>query len=277
MSTDDLYGLVNSGEWTIDKFIELTKDLYVDNNGDGKKDADDTYGFGYNIVNPADVWLTAFDQPLTVVKDDGTLDITFMSEKTESALQKLRDYQGNSLGFFEYKTQYDEEIYFANGTLTFSPMRFYSAFAALRDMKDTYSILPYPKWDEAQENYYTNADDKFQVFSVPKTASDTAFVGMIFEALAAESYRSVYPAYYDVALKGKYSSDPSTAEMIDIIMAGRKFEVSFQFGEQHFARLPYIFRDLLISSKQKLASKWASVEKSINKKIEEFYSQFEND
>ena len=276
MDADYLYNLVRNGEWTIDKFIELTKDLYVDANGDGKKDANDTYGFGYQITNPADVWLTAFDQPLTVVNDDGTLSVTFMTEKTEAALTKIRDYQGTAQGFYKYETQYDEEIYFANGTLAFSPLRFYAAFKALREMKDTYSILPFPKWDIAQENYYTNADDKFQVFSVPQTASDTEFVGMIFEALAAESYRSVYPTYYDVALKGKYSSDPSTAEMIDLIMSGRKFEVSFQFGEQHFARLPYLFRDLLLSPNQKLASKWATVEKQINKKMESFYTQFED-
>ncbi len=65
--------------------------------------------------------------------------------------------------------------------------------------------------------------------------------------------------------------------MIDIIMAGRKFEVSFQFGEKHFARLPYLFRDMLLSPTLKLASKWASVEKNINKKLEEFYSQFEDE
>ena len=277
MPADDLYDLVRSGKWTIDKFIELTKDLYVDNNGDGKKDAEDTYGFGYEITNPGDVWLTAFGQPLTVVKEDGTLEVTFMSDKTETALQMMRDYQDNSLGFYKYSKQYDEEIYFANGTLAIAPLRFDSAFKALRDMTDTYSILPFPKWDEAQENYYTNADDKFQVFSIPKTVSDSSYVGMIFEAMSAESYRSVYPIYYDVALKGKYSSDPSTAEMIDLIMAGRKFELSFQFGEQHFSRLPYIFRDLLKSKNQKLASKWATVEKNINKKLDQFYSQFANE
>lgn len=274
MDANYLYDLVRSGEWTIDKFIELTKDVWVDSNGDSKKDQDDTFGFGYNIANPADVWLTAFDQPLTSVNKDGELEITFMTEKTESALEKLRDYQENSNGFFKYATQYDEELYFTNGTLLFSPMRFYAAFAALREMTDTYSILPYPKWDVAQEQYFTNADDKFQVFSVPMTASDPEFVGMIFEALSAESYRNVYPAYYDVALKGKYSSDENTADMIDLIMSGRKFDVSFQFGEQHFARLPYLFRDLLISPKQKLASKYASVEKQMAKKLDSFYEQF---
>lgn len=274
MTPDYLYGLVQSGDWTIDKFIELTKDLYVDSDGNGKKDETDTFGFGYMICNTGDVWLTAFDQPLTIVKEDGTLELTFMSEKTDAALNKMRDYQENSLGFCEYEQLYSEETYFANGTVAFAPLRFSAAFTALRDMKDTYSILPYPKWDSAQELYLTNADDKFQVFSIPKTASDTEFIGTIFEAMSAESYKSVYPAYYDVALKGKYSSDPMTANMIDLIMSGRKFEFSFQFGKDHFLRMPYLFRDLLLTPTLKLASKWATVQKHFNKKKDDLYSLF---
>ena len=274
MAPEVLYGLVDSGEWTIDKFIELTRELYVDTDGNGKKDETDTYGFAYNICNTGDVWMTAFDQPLTVIGDDGSLKVAFMSEKTDAALTKMRDYQYNALGFCEYEELYSEENYFANGTVVFAPLRFSAAFGALRDMKDTYSILPYPKWDAAQEHYYTNADDKFQVFSVPKTAGDTEFIGMIYEALSAESYRSVYPAYYDVALKGKYTSDPVTADMIDLIMEGRKFEFSFQFGKEHFNRMPYLFRDLLLTPKLNLTSRWATVEKGINKRLEEFYELF---
>ena len=276
MDPEFLYNLVREGEWTIDKFIELTRDLYVDSNGDGKKDMGDTYGFGYQITNPGDVWLTAFDQPLTEVQKDGSLEIAFMSEKTDAALTKIRDYQQNSTGFFKYGTQYDEERYFAGGTLVFAPLRFNAAFKALRDMTDVYSILPYPKWDTAQKQHYTNADDKFQVFSVPQTVSDPTFVGMIYEALCAESYRNVYPAYYDVALKSKYSSDPSTAEMIDILMAGRKFAAAFQFGQKQFAGLPYIFREMLLNPSVELASKWATVEKEISANMEDFYAQFED-
>ena len=143
-------------------------------------------------------------------------------------------------------------------------------------MEDNYSILPYPKWDTAQEIYFTNADDKFQVFSIPTTAPDPEYIGTIFEAMSAESYRSVYPTYYDVALKGKYSSDPTTAEMIDLIMSGRKFEFSFQFGKDHFLRMPYLFRDLLLTPSLKIASKWATVEKHVNKTRDKFYALFED-
>ena len=276
MEPDYLYDLVRSGDWTIDKFIGLTKDLYVDTNGNGSKDETDTFGFGYMICNTGDVWLTAFNQPLTVVKDDGSLEITFMSEKTESALTKMRDYQENSLGFCEYEQLYSEETYFAGGTVAFAPLRFSAAFTALRDMEDNYSILPYPKWDTAQEIYFTNADDKFQVFSIPTTAPDPEYIGTIFEAMSAESYRSVYPTYYDVALKGKYSSDPTPAEMFDLIMSGRKFEFSFQFGKDHFLRMPYLFRDLLLTPSLKIASKWATVEKHVNKTRDKFYALFED-
>jgi hypothetical protein len=92
--------------------------------------------------------------------------------------------------------------------------------------------------------------------------------------MSAESYKSVYPAYYDVALKGKYSSDPMTANMIDLIMSGRKFEFSFQFGKDHFLRMPYLFRDLLLTPTLKLASKWATVQKHFNKKKDDLYSLF---
>ncbi|MBQ4607183.1 MAG: hypothetical protein IJB15_10780, partial [Clostridia bacterium] len=162
-----------------------------------------------------------------------------------------------------------EEEYFLNGQLAMAPLRFAAAYSDLREMDDAYSMLPWPKWDEAQKAYYTNADDKFTAFGVPLTAfGNVEFVGTIFEALCAESYKKVYPAYYDIALKGKYSTDAGTAEMVDLIMAGRNFDFSFQFGESHFQRLPYLIRDLIVAQSTNLASKWDSIEGKMNTAIE---------
>jgi hypothetical protein len=274
MTTDSLYGEVFDGTWTIDRFIALTKDVYKDINGDGKKDADDLYGFGYQITNPADVWLTAFDQPLTSVNENGDIEVTFMSDKTVSALEKIAGFQNNSTGVFIYKTQYDEEKYFKNGTLIFTPLRFYVAYSTLRAMEDSYSVLPYPKWDEEQKAYYTNADDKFTAYGVPLTITDTNFVGIIYEALCAQSYKDVYPVYYDVALKGKYTSDSTMAAIIDLIMSGKNFDFSFQFGEVNFQRLPYLFRDLLNAKNNDIASKYASIEKALNEGITKLYEVY---
>ena len=42
----DLYEVVNNGQWTIDKIVELTKDIYRDLNNNGKVDTtEDLFGY----------------------------------------------------------------------------------------------------------------------------------------------------------------------------------------------------------------------------------------
>lgn len=263
-----LYSMVNEGTWTIDKMIEITSEMYSDANGNGEKDTEDTFGFGYFIMNPADVWLAAFDQPICSVTDDNTIELSFMTDKTVSILEKLLDYHYNCDGFIKLPGQYDEEKYFLNNKLVMAPLRFYAAYNVLRDMEADYSILPYPKWNEEQESYYTNADDKFTAFFIPISAVDQLdFIGTIYEALCAESYKKVYPEYYDTALKGKYSAEPETTEMVDLIMSGRNFDFSFQFGESYFDYLPYKLRNCLKDNTPDLASAYKKIEKPINKAI----------
>ncbi len=269
-SADDLYDLVRNGEWTIDKMAEIVSGIYTDVNGDGKKDEGDIYGYGYQITNPADVWLTAFDQPIFTMKDDNTYSINFMSEKTTAILEKLLDFHYNNQGVYLPSTQYDEQKYFLSEQFAMAPLRFHCAYTQLREMDTPYSMLPYPKWDTEQTSYYTNADDKFSVFLIPLTAANNLdFIGTIFEALSAISYKKVYPEYYDVALKGKYSTDSSTAEMVDLIMAGRNFDFTFQFGESYFQRLPYLLRDLLSAKNSNLASKYETAAKKLFTQIDE--------
>ena len=259
-----LYDKVYDGTWVIDDFTEIVSGIYEDIDGDGKVNDTDLFGYGDNPVNPADVWLTSFDQPLTGRDADGNITIELMSEKTVQALEKIVEFHYNNPGCRKYNNQWDEQKYFPQGLAAFAPLAFINCFDKCRDMEDSYGILPNPKWDEAQERYLTNAYDQFSVFGVPMSVptSDLEFVGMIYEALNAESYKTVYPAYYDVALKGKYSEDEDTANMVDIIMDGRLFDFSFQFGESYFNRIPYWFRDRLAAKKADIATYY---EKNIGK------------
>ncbi len=267
-TADDMYTLVKDGKWTLDKAIEITTPMYEDTDGNGKRDDGDTYGFAYSIWNAADVWMAAFDATICTVGDKG-IEMSFMNEKTIAIVEKLCDWHYNSGCFHEYPNIYEEETRMRDGTLVMAPIRFKAAFDALRTMEDPYAIIPYPKWDENQAEYLTNADDKFTVFTIPLTAvNNLEFIGIVYEALAAESYKTVYPVYYDTALKGKYSSDPTTAEMVDLVMAGRNFDFSFQFGADCFQRVPYFVRECLQKNDVNITSKYAKIESALADSIQ---------
>ena len=97
----------------------------------------------------------------------------------------------------------------------------------------------------------------------------------MMEAIAAETYKTVYPVFYDSALKGRYSKEPETAKMIDLIMKNRNFEFAEQFGESYFLRLPYLFADLLEDGTDNIASAWDMKKRMIERRVNDtFYALF---
>ena len=270
ITPQNLYDMVFEGSWTVDKMKSLTDTIWVDTNGDGKHDRDDVHGYSVCLnLNTTDVWLAAFDLETAVIHDDGTFEINFFNERTVSALEKAIALTYNEAGTYISNDWRDVPKSFSEGKVAMSQLYFGETTESLTGMEDTYGILPLPKFDEAQQGYYTNAWDQFSVFGVPLTMAeaDKEVTGVIFEALCAESYKYVFPAYYDQALKSRYSAEPATAEIIDLIMAGRKLDFTFQFGEQ-FNALPYMFRQMLYNNSTDIASKYKQSVKIINKGVE---------
>ncbi len=89
--------------------------------------------------------------------------------------------------------------------------------------------MPYPKWDENQQNYHTMADGFHTALAIPKTCRDTDFVGRIVEALSAESWKTVTPTFYEIALKTRYLRDSESKEVLDIIIDGRVFDFGYVY------------------------------------------------
>ena len=84
-------------------------------------------------------------------------------------------------------------------------------------MEDSYGVLPYPKYDEAQENYYTSSRSTHNAFLMPVTCPEPEMAAAVLEALSASNYTKVLPNYFELALKTKYSADSETSEIFDII------------------------------------------------------------
>jgi hypothetical protein len=97
---------------------------------------------------------------------------------------------------------------------------------ALRSMPTDFGILPIPKRDYAQAYYSSDVNSWTGVcLAVPATNTDFDNTGIFFEALAAESSRSVQPAYYDVLLTGIIARDEESLGMLDLIFGNRTYDI----------------------------------------------------
>ncbi len=273
----DLYNIVFEGNWTLDKFIEITGNIYEDKDGNGKKNEGDTFGYAFWGAHGTDTWVEAIGEHLTSYNPEtNEITVELGTEKVYTALEKLVNHLANNNGAYRFESDVVGKAQNVAGNIGMMQLMFESAFDELRDVEYAYGILPYPKYDEQQETYYTVSMDQFSVFGVPKTLPEEKyeFMGIVMEALNAESYKTVYPTYYDTALKGKYSEDAQTAQMVDLIMAGRQCEFAFQFGE-YLSSMPYMFRNQLCSQNIDLASKLQKSSKALKKQLEKMMSYFE--
>lgn len=268
ISVESLQNTVFDNKWTIDYFDTLIADLYTDVNGDGVKDENDLYGFAVSPGNPSDGWLTAFGQGIVDVDKTGKITINLITDKTISALEKMNRIHWEEQGVYN-PGAWDLEMarMIVNRNAVFTLGIFNDARTKLAAMEDDFGVLPYPMWDEAQGMYYTGANDQFTVlvFPIDTLASDYEYLGTILEALAIESAKTVRPAFYNSALKNRYSMDANTAQIIDIIMEGRRFDFSFQYGNDIL--VPYMFRNQIIKKSNDIVSTYEKSQTTIETKL----------
>ncbi len=245
----DLYKLVLDGKWTFDKLSEMIKDIYVDD-GNDERDLNDFYGFGLDQGTCLNSFLWAFDNPVCSKDADGVPQITVKTDKIDSIINDFYDFCYNNNGVFfegdkangESKAGslfHQKKSIFVMGTLN-------SATGEnLRNFEDEYGLIPLPKYDENQANYKTMVGGHHTALAVPKTCKDTEFVGRIVEALSAESWKTVTPTLYEIALKTRYLRDSESKEIMDMVIDGTQFDFGTVYDNwQGFAfMLQFMMRD----------------------------------
>lgn len=148
---------------------------------------------------------------------------------------------------------------------------FYTAYLGrsekLRDMSDDFGIIPYPKYDEKQENYHSTALDGFSLFVLPIDAEDKEMSAIITEALCAESYKRVVPVFYDTVLKIKMARDDVSSQMIDLI----RDNLTFDFGYLHsnsLGGLGHLFVGWIRDNNNNIVSSYEKKQNNIEKQLD---------
>ncbi len=279
----NLYEHVYNNTWTMDTLITEGKKVSEDLNGDSIYDENDRYGIVCGD-EPVYMFFHAADGRYVTKDADGYPVFTFESESNYSAIQ-----------YYLENIMYDERLTF---NATYNDYKNWSStlvntfienkalfmvdlirdIESLRSMESDFGILPIPKYSASQDHYSSSASVfGGNLISVPITCTDTDFVGIILEALSAESTYTLIPAFYDTVLKDKATRDVESTDMLDIIIESRVYDVGDFFNivsfPDLFLRITGSVHDNGISSAypkrtSDVASFYAKYEKSINKELE---------
>lgn len=236
---EDIYDVVNDGRWTVDYLSELVAGVYQDLNGNSMRDTEDEYGLAIDNYDNADIFLSGFDLRFIDKNNSGKLEFNInQKEKIVNAYEKIYALiYGNTGGTYyrfdaEPWDEYPDHIKMftgGNALITFLHLQ-HTESSAFRNMQDEYGIIPTPKYDENQDNYYTYVHDQYSVFMVPITVKNPEMSGAVLETMAYESYKSLLPAYFEVALKGRYANDAESRNMIDMISENVLIDTAVIYG-----------------------------------------------
>ena len=278
----DLIAIVKDDKWTIEKMGEIAK--MVSGGPDG-----DVVGLliDSGVYDIADCFMQGSNISLVSRDDDNLPYLDADTNKLSLLTNKVYDL------FFEtdgvkvkpavngYNTMFPE----GKAMLYPSYLKWYTSF--YREMENK-SVLPWPKFDEAQTEYYTRVQNGVSLWSVPTTVvsagEDISSGGRedrleaataTLEALASYSYKNVTPVFFEEALKVKYNDDPDAYDMLDLVRNGiiMNFEIIYT---NEIGGAWNVLRDLMSEKDNDFSSLWEKrgpvVEQKIIDLIDIFYS-----
>ncbi len=260
------YQTVLDGKWTIDRFCEYAKAYSADLNGDGVYDENDAYGLICNKGIPYKFSCGSGESFIRI--DDNGFATLNQSERLFDVIDKLfvqlLDRGNNAICVVERKLGYDiGNALFPNGQSLFYVDQVGGIDSMRKKMEDDFGIVPIPKYDEAQENYYSVFDTAYgTAYAMPTTQEDPDTAGRILEVMGFYSQDTIYPAVIEKNILVKGIRDEESGKMLDIIFQNKFYELG-QWGS-------FVYDEMMGMAERgvnNFASKSASIAKRTEKEF----------
>ena len=264
------YDLVKNDAWTVDKFASLASVVISDLDGDGKMTRkNDAWGF---MSEPKQVlpnfWISAGE--LSIAKDEK--DLPYLNIEGNDRFFAVFDKIYNIMwdGGIWCSDQQNIDHWpetarmFGESRVLFVDEIFYR-LSELRDVEVDFGIIPYPRFDDQQAEYYSRVEAGARIGMVPVTNKHPEYAGALLEAMSSFGYNNLIPEYYEVALKRRTSRDSESSAMLDLIFAARRYDLGDTWWCNELR--DGLFKTMFADNNRNLASEIAGQEKIINKTL----------
>ena len=244
---DSPYSLVYEGKWTMDKMIEITSDRYQDLDRNNIVSDDDMYGFvacDYVMAsfipacNLRYIDDAAGDQESTLIisPDYGSARMVKLLNKLGqwAATDSVRIHNGSVESIV---TRGNYTGAFKNNRSLMIVGHASNAKGYSSQEKFDLGLVPNPKYDEKQVNYYTGMGNPYSVYGVyvsfdynQREVCETkeevlSMLTAVMECWASEGYRLTTPEVFEVNMQLKYSEGQDETNMFEYIRSGITFDL----------------------------------------------------
>lgn len=271
---EGLYDVVMNGDWTLDAMTELVESVYADLNSNGEVDLEDQLGF-VNYQTAASVDPVVYSTDISFVNrlDDGRLELNMIQDDAVTLAEKLNKLFWQPGSYHAINSNEALANQFSAGKTLFCGGSLLFSAESYRDMESEFGIIPFPKLDEEQKEYRSLVHDAAMLTAVNGSSKNLDIAGAVMEALCAETSRTVLPAYYETALKIKYTRDNKSAQMIDLIHDNMRTNFVFAYNYS-LGNIGTIYRSLVTGKSTNYVSVANKTMKASQTKLDELYDFF---
>lgn len=223
-----IYDVVIDGDWT----LEMMQTLGLNQVGsmDGVEESNRVYGISFLNNVAADAFY--FGGGFTMLENrNGVLSLS--NDLTSGQLSDWYDaVQKLFTGYYADAGIFGSSVFKTNRAI------FYAGSVAdsqtFTEEGVHFTLLPQPKLNTDQTDYYTVSSFWVTMYSVPSDARSTTLSGMVLEGLASESYRSLKDEIYYNIFQFRYNADSGSqsAKMFDIVSNSVVFDTSRFFADE---------------------------------------------
>ena len=231
--TESIFDIVNKGEWTVDKMIEMVSAVAQDNGDQVWTPGDDVFGLMTSSYNAPGLVTSMGIRLISMDYETHTLSTSVDQILANNAVEAV----DKAAELYALDGIYRESYATARTQLEAGKTLFMGEVLDVLDrMKDNedlnVTVLPEPLY-QAQENpvYKFYVNEKTSWFKISKNAcgSDKQMISDFLNVFIYHSNKIVYPAFRQ-AFGSVYCQDERAMEMLDYIIAGRQYDLGYYKG-----------------------------------------------
>ncbi len=273
---DKPYDLVKEGKWTIDKLAEYCATVAnLNNDTSFVWDKNGSCFWGISSLNSSpEKFLFSAGVRYTNTDANGNISFALENDHFYAVIDKLANLLSGSAGMTLKAASSDLDVEKGGYVHVFQARRSLfltgevKAAQLLRDMDDTFGIVPFPKADESQANYMTNLAPQLFYLTIPTTNKNLAMTADVSEVLAHDSFEKVIPVYYNNVVEHKGLRNEESVEMLEIMRQTRSVDIGIVYAWA--ANLNTELTNKLFAGSNQVASVVASQKPAVESAMEGF-------